>query len=59
MAHSDYWLQGQNTEGVNLASRGSDIEEVIRLAQLKRALSNFVKIFTKRAIPVKFSSGDR
>lgn len=59
MSHSSYWLRGRDVKKVNLASRGNSVEEAIQLAGLKRAIGNFVKIFTKRTIPVMFSSGER
>ena len=59
MSHSSYWLGGRNVKKVNLASRGNSTAEAIELAGLKRGISNFVKIFTKRDIPVMFSSGEQ
>lgn len=34
------------------------LEKVIRLAQAKRAISNFVRIITDRNIPVRYNTGD-
>ena len=58
--HSQYWLR-QNLEDTqyNLASRGDNYIEAVKLASLKKAVSNFVTIVTHKDIPVKFSSGQQ
>jgi len=56
--HSRYWLGTfADNDSVDLASKGLSTSEIIRLASIKNAISNFVRIVTKRPIPVKFNSG--
>ena len=55
--HSNYWLGGIGNSKFNLASKGSTRSDVVQLASIKNAVSNFVKITTGRQIPVQFSSG--
>ena len=56
--HSRYWL-GSHVEddSIDLASKGTSTSEIIRLASIKNAISNFVQIVTNRQIPVKFNNG--
>jgi hypothetical protein len=57
-SHSRYWLGTfADDDSVDLASKGITTSEIIRLASIKNAISNFVRIVTKRPIPVKFNSG--
>lgn len=56
--HSRYWLGNLDADGLDLASIGTDVNEAVRLAGVKRAISNFVRIVTGRAIPVRFNSGN-
>ena len=55
--HSNYWLGGIGSSKFNLASKGSTRKDVVQLASIKNAVTNFVKITTGRHIPVQFSSG--
>jgi len=54
---SGYWM-GDSYDGLDLASKGDSTEEAMRLAGVKRAISNFVRIVTSKNIPVMFNSGD-
>lgn len=55
---SDYWLDGL-TEGYDF-SKSKNVNlgvTIIRLANAKKAISNFVNILTNKTIPVQFISG--
>ena len=59
--HSKYWLDMADDEfdSIDVASRGVSSSDVFRLAAIKQAISNFVRIVTNRPIPVYFSSGQQ
>ena len=51
-----YWLDDSYTS-LDLSDRGASAGEAIRLAGVKRAIANFVRIVTGKNIPVLYSSG--
>jgi hypothetical protein len=44
-------------DDIDLTRKGTNTSEILRLAGIKHAISNFVRILTGRPISVKFSSG--
>jgi len=51
-----YWLDEKYTS-LDLSDRGASAAEAIRLAGVKRAIANFVRIVTSKNIPVLYNSG--
>jgi len=54
---SGYWLD-DSYSSLDLAEKGDTAHEALRLAGVKRAIANFVRIVTGRNIPVLYSSGN-
>lgn len=58
--HSSYWLgKHSDDDTIDLASKGTSQGDIIKLATIKNAISNFVRIVTGRSIPVHFNSGNQ
>ena len=57
--HSSYWLDDDifNADTDKPVSAGIDMNRVIRLASVRRAVANFVSILSGKNIPVRYSSG--
>jgi len=51
-----YWLD-ESYSSLDLSDRGASAAEALRLAGVKRAIANFVRIVTGKNIPVLYSSG--
>lgn len=60
-SHSSFWLGKEfdlDTEDTdNVTSNGTNVAKLIRLAAVRRGISNFVNILTGESIPVKFHTG--
>ena len=62
-SYSEFWMgNGSRTETFSGLREGmtasSDIVKLIKLANYQKAISNFVKIVTKKEIPVKFEGSN-
>ena len=57
VTYSDFWLNDANIYDTNDAYSSFDID-LIKLANGKRAVSNFVRILTNKNIPVLFNNKD-
>lgn len=53
--HSDFWIGDDNVEILE----SLEYIQLIKLAQYRRAISNFVNILTNRRIPVLFNTTDK
>jgi len=53
---SSYWLDDSYTS-LDLSDRGANTGEALRLASVKRAIANFVRIVTGKSMPVYYNSG--
>jgi hypothetical protein len=56
--HSSYWLDDSILDDtITDSEEGADLHKIIRLAAIRRAITNFVTILTNKNIPVMYSSG--
>lgn len=60
-SHSSYWLDDDifNDDTNAPKSAGIDMNRVIRLAAVRRAVANFVSILSGKNVPVQYSSGKK
>jgi hypothetical protein len=58
---SDFWIPAsQRRRDSNFLSTGEiDIDELMRLSHIQKAVSNFVRIMTGKNIPVRFHTGQK
>lgn len=58
--YSSFWMDDKEDRfgGLSDSSKSNDLVKVIKLANYRRAITNFVKILTNREIPVSFYGAD-